>query len=286
MTFYKKYLKYKKKYIDLVGGNPYLNQIVEELKEDKDYENINLILGNPIILNLNYKNNCFTIIFENEFPKFIPKVYIDDILIEIPSLITDYWNVPLDDNLIDYLIKIIIMERLPRILIFCHPKKVTGTCEYIEGHWWSGKISEISKELKLSGELIIETLDVLKGGTYEIDGFSDKFINDHLEEYNMVLIPDCSDKWAFLQNETLGDININLSRLMNEYIIKTLRLVKLGGAIIFSKLYDRKNCIINGIQFNDFFDAIIHFLNIHGFKTEKRYYDFYQIYFIIGFRTK
>jgi hypothetical protein len=100
------------------------------------------------------------------------------------------------------------------------------------------------------------------------------------------LIPDCGDQWIFLQDKTREDINLKLSELMNNYIIKTLKLVKLGGAIIFSKIYDHKNCIINGIQFNDFFDAMIYFLNLQGCKTEKRYYNSYQIYYIIGFRTK
>jgi hypothetical protein len=282
---YYKYLKYKKKYIDLIGGNEYLIQVVNELKKNKDYKNINLNLSEPIILNLDYKNNCIKIIFENKFPDFIPTFYIDNILFNLPTNISENWIIYNSNiNILNELIKIIISNS-SKILIFCHARIVSGTLDNLDYHWWRDKIREISCELKLSGNIIFDTVDVIKGGTYQRDGFSEDFIIEHLGEYDIVLIPDCGGKWFTLQQDKKL-LDKNLSELINNNVINVLRLVKLGGAIIFSKIYDNKKCNINGKLFEDLFSAMIYFMEQNGFRTEKRYYEMYQIYYIIGFRIK
>lgn len=79
-------------------------------------------------------------------------------------------------------------------LILCHPKNVyVDENGKIVNHWYSDVMKENFSDF------IFETVDILNGGTYQDDCFSDKFINLHTAEYDILISPDAGGKWYKLQ---------------------------------------------------------------------------------------
>ena len=286
IDFFKKYLKYKNKYLELKGGSSLREEalrkearrkegirkrIDSEIKKLNELSGVNNITFDEVngILELEYNENKFKIEIPTSFPlKAI--FYKNNIIIPIvwyPSM--EFKNILEKEN------------NQFKILIFCHPDIVSGTIDNIQGHFLSKDISILGREAGITGTPIIDTIDIIPGGTYQCDGFSDDFINRNLNEYNLVFIPDCGGLWLNLQLKdildgwrtiykfTPEDKENNLSLLI-DYIIKVSKLVKINGIISFGKILVEGPCKVKGIDFNNFTEAIKYFLNDIGFETYDR----------------
>jgi hypothetical protein len=185
-------------------------------------------------------------------------------------------------------------EKKP-VLILCHNKIVTGTfntgnpdSSYIlENHFYGscGIYKALFEEYHLSGEPIFETIDILPGGTYSGNAFSDEFINEHIEVYDLVMVPDCGGEWfeyqsPTIRNKTKGlfspsirlsdeDQNNRKTELIN-LCLKLTKVVKKGGIIQFSKFMTNGPCIINGRNFATFSEALNTYLNENGFESKSK----------------
>lgn len=108
-----------------------------------------------------------------------------------------------------------------KVLILCHNRKVTGTFTPLglNNHFYgidfnidgteTKLFKNIFEEYKLSGTPKFETVDIIPGGTYTDDAFSDEF-NAHTDDYDLVLVPDCGGPWYTLQNNiTTNDEKTN-----------------------------------------------------------------------------
>ena len=173
------------------------------------------------------------------------------------------------------------------VLILCHPKPVSGTFspDYIlNNHFYGicGIYKGLFEEYHLSGEPEFHTIDILPGGTFTDNAFSDKFINEHIEGYDLVMVPDCGGEWfeyqsPTIQNKTKGflssirlsdeDQNNRKTELI-KLCLKLTKIVKKGGIIQFSKFMTNDPCIIEGRRFDKFSEALNTYLNENGFKSE------------------
>jgi hypothetical protein len=104
---------------------------------------------------------------------------------------------------------------LIKILIYCHkyiinlyPDETPGNkfkyqvMNDLIPYFLSKYIEDIFEENQWSYDNVnVNTIDVLNGGTFTDDGFSDDFILQHQSEYDLVFVPDCAGKWIQLQNE-------------------------------------------------------------------------------------
>jgi hypothetical protein len=133
------------------------------------------------------------------------------------------------------------------MLVLCHPKP-------IETHWlYKDEILPTINENKID---LVATVDILPGGDIQADAFSDKFINDNEERWDIVYVPDCGGKWYKYQIlkdvertkyiDKYGDEIIKTEHIEYDFleqydnfkglILKLYRLVKPGGYLHFSKL--------------------------------------------------
>lgn len=316
-NFEEKYLKYKFKYFKLknqLGGNTPEEEYDNFIKSDKAKILFNKLNTNYLLLldvdidqmkeALNSEHysppihpNRVAHILKIILSRIIPEhTYTKIIPEEIKSDVINYLQVVVDlvpkcnENSICYFIKnvlIRVITKQSKILIFCHTKNVTGDIENISNHWLSGLITELGKKLNIIGTPIIHTVDTnntaIEKPTFNEDGFSDKFINEHIKEYDLVFIPDCGGEWYTLQNKyqnikrddgsnfikllSCEEINCNLSKLI-DIILNTVKLVKPGGLILFSKFLYEEKCIVKGKNFDKFSLAILYFLNEHGLNPE------------------
>ena len=165
-----------------------------------------------------------------------------------------------------------------KVLILCHPRPVTGTFVplTLENHWWGLDIqgvkifNELLSSYNLTGQPIFETIDTLSGGTYQDDAFSDSFINRHINDYDLVLVPDCGGPWYHLQDstrKTQEEENDNKSILIT-LSLQLTNIVKPNGIIVFSKFINESPCNIDGMPFESLANALNYFLQQNGFTSE------------------
>jgi hypothetical protein len=143
---------------------------------------------------------------------------------------------------------------IKKVLILCHPKIVTGSFEplILKNHWYGLVIQEnksifehLFLEYKLKGIPIFETVDIILGGTYKDDVFNDKFINEHLEEYDLVIVPDCGGPWYYLQNEENEENDIKFLEICGNLV----KMLKPNGIIQFGKfLRDDNRKLVNRLE--------------------------------------
>jgi hypothetical protein len=123
------------------------------------------------------------------------------------------------------------------VLVYCHPDKLSVQDE--KCHF---NMPQIKKALQEAGinesKVIIQTLDIATIGKppYKVsspdilvDGFSDEFIQQHKEKFDMVWLPDCDGPWWDIQK----------TKNMNEFIKlvnKLTTIVKPGGQLICWKI--------------------------------------------------
>lgn len=133
-----------------------------------------------------------------------------------------------------------------RLLILCHPR------EYKPGQFFhflmDSHFEPLIKEEGFSSK-VIDTVDIVPGGTFVADGFSESFINQHLEEYDIVFIPDCAGPWWDLQKGKQYD-------RLNKKILDVSRMVRSGGLLWISKfLYTDLDTSMKEFLINNGFDV-------------------------------
>ena len=145
-----------------------------------------------------------------------------------------------------------------KVLILCHNKLVTGTFEplTLNNHWFClyNIFPRLFEKYNLKGNPLFETVDVNPGSTYQMDAFSDEFVNSHKNEYDLVMVPDCNGSWYEFQDGVKESDDDFLS-----LCLKLTIMVKPTGLILFSKLM-KKNLIplLNDVlQRNNFITEII-----------------------------
>jgi len=120
-----------------------------------------------------------------------------------------------------------------KVLICCHPRIVTGSIHppTLQNHWWGGigelDIIKLFDFSHLRAAAKIDTVDVYPGGTFTADVFSPEFISSHIDEYDLIFVPDCDGIWYkyhFERPEELASISFGLSKMLKQ-----------NGMIIFSK---------------------------------------------------
>lgn len=303
MDYLNKYNKYSNKLINLnnnffKGGNPIIRIKREiELMSKNGYTDFNL---DEINLILTFTRSSDNFKFKVKFPDNYPfaQPIINDGLINVDpwgATYTIYKKITVAENFIN-----------KKVLILCHGSlygKVTGSFEplIIKNHWYDSPLSNsIFKQLftkyNLKGNPVFETVDCSNiKPTYQADAFSNEFIDKHIGEYDMVMVPDCDGQWAKLQlnyipKNYMGkerDLSIEEQNANKELlIISCLNLTKIlkpNGIIQFGKfLGEDKNkrfrlgetevtlpCNINGKNFDSFSSALNYYLNENGFVSEK-----------------
>lgn len=88
-----------------------------------------------------------------------------------------------------------------------YPYKLSQTLELlVSKHGWNNK------------NIIVETVDIVNEPTYKRDGFDQSFIDEHLNEYDLVYVPDCGGLWIYLQTNHYHDQWDNQTQaLINAY---------------------------------------------------------------------
>ena len=153
-----------------------------------------------------------------------------------------------------------------RVLILCHDKKVKLTevdeKPKLENHWIVKLDPNVAKLFTGLGKTTIDTVDIKEGGTFQKDAFNDDFINEHLDEYDLILVPDCSGPWGDLQLEKKYDEFLELC-------VNLTKMLKSNGTIMFSKFYNIENVTIKDVIYKRLIDAVISTLKKNGFVTEE-----------------
>jgi len=147
-----------------------------------------------------------------------------------------------------------------KVLILCHPKIVTGSFNplTLNNHWYGLKMQEgkphlfeqLFSEYNLKGIPTFETVDpfsvsaenIIKfnwppdnvRGTYIEDAFSDEFINKHIGEYYLVMVPDCGGRWYTEQS----NYPVNKENLL-KLCLDLTKMVKKDGFIQFGKFLSK-----------------------------------------------
>ena len=113
---------------------------------------------------------------------------------------------------------------------------------------------------------MFHTVDINPGGNFEADAFSDVFINSHIDEYDLIMVPDCGGPWSILQNNSLPneEQNINIEILIT-LCLNLTKMVKTRGIIQFGKFMNDSKIIVNGKFFNNFAEGLAHYLTENGF---------------------
>ncbi len=106
-----------------------------------------------------------------------------------------------------------------KILVYCHGYKLLYIPENPDNEKFIYDDNGIITTYKLSTtlelllsthgwtdkQIIIDTIDIIGDPTYKRDGFDPSFIDEHIEEYDLVYVPDCNGKWVHLQNDVYHD---------------------------------------------------------------------------------
>ena len=149
-----------------------------------------------------------------------------------------------------------------KVLILCHPRIVTGSFNplTLNNHFYGLKIKEgepplfeqLFSEYNLQGIPKFETVDIRKpplaediiqfnlkpenlNATYIEDAFGDEFINKHIGEYYLVMVPDCDGRWLIEQR----NYPVNKEILL-KLCLDLTKMVKKNGFIQFGKFF--KGC--------------------------------------------
>lgn len=133
-----------------------------------------------------------------------------------------------------------------KALILCHPKNLEND---LSGHF----LGELFKQIQQSyfPDVLFEyhTIDILDirdkrlgnlhTAHFTDDVWSDKFIKEHKNEYDIVFMPDCGGSWY---KDVLE--NISFKENIEDIINKTMMLVSDNGILYLSKFFEpHKNYI-------------------------------------------
>lgn len=121
-----------------------------------------------------------------------------------------------------------------KMLIYCHPHilyydpdqpinkkfifKVKDQDNNIKTiHYYQSPVLEsiIEKNGWIGREFIIDTIDIVPGGTLIEDGFDSSFIESHPNEYDLVFVPDCAGNWYYYQSDARASWERSTGILLN-----------------------------------------------------------------------
>ena len=287
MDYLTKYNKYSNKLINFnnnkfKGGN--LKRIRKEIEtmQTLGYENFKLDEETYILtFTRTIDNSKFIVQFSKRYP-FKGAIINNKNYMESWNPAKTIHSTIESDKINEY------KETTKKVLIYCHPRIVTGSFEplVIENHWYGTTPSiddNIFKLLftkyNLKGEAIFETVDINSGGTYQADGFSDEFIELNKGKYDLILVPDCAGIWYKLQKDgeydmrfnkikdyTQEEQNINKTLLITTSL-KLTTMLKDKGIISFGKFMSETPCNIKGTEFSTLSAAFESNLKENGFET-------------------
>jgi hypothetical protein len=109
------------------------------------------------------------------------------------------------------------------MLIYCHHRK------YKDGHFMKELFDEIGQEYNITTYLTLDNSSSrFNNADIKADGFSDNFIVQNEEKYEVVYLPDCGGKWwEYQEKKRYKDLL--------ELIQKVKKLVRPGGALFLGK---------------------------------------------------
>lgn len=88
------------------------------------------------------------------------------------------------------------------VLILCHPKIIKIKNDKIINHWYNDIILTVLNKYNIDINLLnFETVDVLSGGNFKNDCFSEEFQMANHKKYDMIIMPDCAGNWFKFQQE-------------------------------------------------------------------------------------
>lgn len=175
--------------------------------------------------------------FSDEYPDIKPTIIINGVDIGI-----DDWSST--RTIVEYLAQYDADKAKKKILILCHTDKVTGSFESynLNGHWMGNPYNtELEKDsifkklfsnFNLTGEAVFQTVDIqnVNTCTYPMtDAFSMKFIEKHINQYDLIMVPDCAGIWS---DDQESDVKSDV--LILKCILLT-NMLKHNGIIMFSK---------------------------------------------------
>jgi len=296
----------------MVGGNCLILRIKKELEYIEKSEKYEFIKfdNDKCELDLIHKLDKANIKIKlNNYPLQNPIIIINDLIMS--QRILDPWNLnERNKNDKDYQLKLLLrkinkyfpdnvnnnnnnnnIKYNKKVLILCHNMKVTGTFKPLKLKNFSkycntdiNLFDELFGNYNLDGIPKFETVDIIPGGTYIEDAFSRRFIDKHIKEYDLLMVPDCAGPWENLVNKIihkkhnpfivervleLHEINTNKTKLI-ELCLDLTNMVKPGGIIQFGKFISETPCTINGKEYSKFSEALISVLETNGFKTETK----------------
>jgi len=250
------------------GANKRVEKEIIDLRKN-EYEIVELV--NNLELTVSKEGQIYKIIFPPKYPFEAPTITCNGQEIGVLP-----WSPAM-------LIRKIIESQ--KVLILCHPHIVSGGFSplTLKDHWYGHEknnfFSKVFKDYDLKGDVRFETVDTLPGGNYTADAFSDEFINSHLNQYNIVMVPDCGGLWYYLQDDQYPrgpSLKITEKKSEDEQnkdktalimlSLNLTRMVKPGGLIMFSKFLSETPCIINGENFKTFSSALTKKLEENGFE--------------------
>ena len=128
-----------------------------------------------------------------------------------------------------------------KALILCHPKNLKND---LSGHFLGKLFKQIQQSYFPNVPFEYHTIDILDihdkqlGGLHTAhftdDVWSNKFIQEHKNEYDIVFMPDCGGRWYtdVLENK-------NFITDIEDIINKTMMLVSDNGILYLSKFFDQ-----------------------------------------------
>lgn len=236
--------------LNMIGGmelGPPANiikRVIKEIEKMKEKNYSVEILNNYSTLIVsrndeitNKKTNKYIITLNSSYPFHPP--YINDYIDKYPNP-----QVKLDEYIEKANPIKTTTENPLKMVVYCHRKRdyhfATNIMNKILNENGYGDLNNILKMY-----LDIEPHSYIPEGPYSYipeglpygphiiaDGFSDTFINNHLNMFDIVALPDCAGDWyTYVGKEP------NIEKIL-ELIIRVLKIVKDDGIIFFSKLLE------------------------------------------------
>jgi hypothetical protein len=146
-----------------------------------------------------------------------------------------------------------------KVLILCHPRPVRSINDAAYGHWLGkvpaneGKEETIydtimsmhAPDLKSNKPVSFFTVDNQEhdnSADYKADAFDRSFANEHVGEYDAILVPDCGGSWYEVVYNNKGS-----AESLAGQCVAMMSMLKNDGFIFFSKMSDSFQQILKGV---------------------------------------
>lgn len=121
-------------------------------------------------------------------------------------------------------------------LILCHPRKASTHFMMAEFEKILAQVGWTADEIAAT---IYDTVDILQGGTFQADAFSQLFVSQHLGEYKFVAVPDCAGPWVTAYRLEGKEATL---RMLTTLILSLIPLLQQNGFMIISKIHSKITC--------------------------------------------